>query len=1192
MGIQLDLSLGLSGAGSAIANPDAVADCDVWAQALATYLGTAGARRCWDRSYFVGSTIDFGTTDIFSALCDYRYATGQQVLWETWEDSNNYVRFEITAAHKLHFIAVKGGVTKIEVTGATALSTLNTWIYPAVAIDRSNADNCKVYLSGVDDTDGTAATSTDSVTNTGTLHIGASGTLHSAIYCDHKFSGLCIGKPSDVSAIQEAAAVRCYNTTEGLTYGQLTAAEIANWGVTGYWNANENLSSASLVDQHGTNDGTATFDNLLSNPGFETRAGTTWKSFAATDKVYFSVTDDAALDLGTGDIFIHARVKRSSVDTIQVILSKGGGVDGKWWVFYFDSSNHIRFDCYEGATQKTSIIGTSNLNSTTITYDLGLLIDRSNNANTKLYVNGVAEALGTNTVSEDDMDSTGSLKIGTSYDAVQFFFDGYISQVAIGKPADASAAACQTAAGTIYYNGGLGMYYGEAVAAGIHTTLGITAAWDCTDSGLTALTDQCGTNDCTAVCGELVTNGTFATDTDWSKGSGWTIDAGDSNVAEATLSDAYINQDHGATVARSYDYSYDLVTCTAGSVMIKAGSTSTASESTPGTKTGTFIQATNSSVYLEGTGFSGTIDNVSIKSSGVPTVSDTNLLTGWETSGTTHIETNTVRNGNLAASIIWDGGGNDYVLQANVTTIGRSYTMSGYAKSAGADTLIYAGETNATANAGTAVSADWTLITKTFTVSTLTSVIMYPYIASPPTPVIYFDDLVCKATVLPAANGPASAIVSDSVGNNHGVLTGFTAAQELTAFSSDVPTQIGSGYSLTFDGTDDYVSIADASGLRFDAGTLDFSIAAWIKTSQNTRAIIEKRDGNDDGWWLGIDGSGYPAFSLDAIDAAGDVDVADGDWHHVAVTVDRDGNMQLYVDGTVTGTPVAASSEAMATTAAVLLGKDSVATTYFAGSIDDIRIYDTVLSAAEVAQLAAGTDVTSGLVSKWACDDGPFGVPVDGDPVVEWITAEGSRYQLQQTTVAYRPAFELTGVNSLPSLDFDGSSTYMRCTTTTPLHGTAGLLDYEIRPNSVGSEMAVFAASDEAAANEYLVSGIDAAGKVFIEVNDSGTTHRVTGNTVLSAGSDYHVQIWSDDSAWYMRVNGVDQTLTVIGANSGKWFGDLAGLDAWTVGCLNLSTGVTKYFDGLLAEKDFFTAAVSASNRSRIRNYYSRRYSS
>lgn len=36
-----------------------------------------------------------------------------------------------------------------------------------------------------------------------------------------------------------------------------------------------------------------------------------------------------------------------------------------------------------------------------------------------------------------------------------------------------------------------------------------------------------------------------------------------------------------------------------------------------------------------------------------------------------------------------------------------------------------------------------------------------------------------------------------------------------------------------------------------------------------------------------------------------------------------------------------------------------------------------------------------------------FSNPVDGDPVSIWETGEGNRYQLEQSTVTYRPAFEL-----------------------------------------------------------------------------------------------------------------------------------------------------------------------------------------
>ena len=163
---------------------------------------------------------------------------------------------------------------------------------------------------------------------------------------------------------------------------------------------------------------------------------------------------------------------------------------------------------------------------------------------------------------------------------------------------------------------------------------------------------------------------------------------------------------------------------------------------------------------------------------------------------------------------------------------------------------------------------------------------------------------------------------------------------------------------MRFDGTNDYVTLGSAEefNLRFDAGTQDFSVVAWVKRNAwgAVGTVVDKRDADADGWVLFFIGTEEIAFSVDGVDIVGATAVLDGDWHHVAAVIDRSGNGQMYLDGATDGAAVAVGGEVMATTTAPRIGADSFApfANKFNGDIQMVAAWDRILSAGEIAQLA------------------------------------------------------------------------------------------------------------------------------------------------------------------------------------------------------------------------------------------------
>ncbi len=199
--------------------------------------------------------------------------------------------------------------------------------------------------------------------------------------------------------------------------------------------------------------------------------------------------------------------------------------------------------------------------------------------------------------------------------------------------------------------------------------------------------------------------------------------------------------------------------------------------------------------------------------------------------------------------------------------------------------------------------------------------------------------------------------VSDTSGNN---LNG--TAQGKPVFEAGAI-----GQALMFDGIDDYVDCTN--NVKFDAITNNLTVAAWIRVDRfdkNYQAIVTKGDSS---WRIARNGTGDdiqwrgngPTPSLEVVSQAV---VNDGQWHHVAGTYDG-ATARLYVDGVLDGS-MATTGVITKNTAPVLIGSNSEkAGRLWAGSVDDVRIYNRALTEAEVRLL---TDTTPG--------DGKLYVPV------------------------------------------------------------------------------------------------------------------------------------------------------------------------------------------------------------------------
>ena len=207
-------------------------------------------------------------------------------------------------------------------------------------------------------------------------------------------------------------------------------------------------------------------------------------------------------------------------------------------------------------------------------------------------------------------------------------------------------------------------------------------------------------------------------------------------------------------------------------------------------------------------------------------------------------------------------------------------------------------------------------------------------------------------TVTEAASGSATAYDRSGNGNDGTLTNGPTPDRGII------------GQAMRFDGSDDYVSVADDASLDFGAVT-DFSASVWIKyTSSATdyTGIVVKAESISswNGWQLVLVGDNIAAEIGDGSSVIGvsqglqgSTNLSDGNWHFLTLVAERATNyVRLYVDGvqeaSVSNSVFGNDND---NTASVLVGTERTSVLFFDGLIDNVRIYNKALSVDEVMQL-------------------------------------------------------------------------------------------------------------------------------------------------------------------------------------------------------------------------------------------------
>ena len=246
---------------------------------------------------------------------------------------------------------------------------------------------------------------------------------------------------------------------------------------------------------------------------------------------------------------------------------------------------------------------------------------------------------------------------------------------------------------------------------------------------------------------------------------------------------------------------------------------------------------------------------------------------------------------------------------------------------------------------------------------------------------------------------------------------------------------------LSLDGTGDYVSLGTGSGIH--TGTSNFTWESWINSSTTSGRMEILAFGNN------VGNQGAVLLVQDAklrFDLAGiagtnsTTSVADSTWHHVAVTYNQSTDVaSLYIDGVAaeTHTFTGAALNIASGAANIGVSLDNAASP-FNGKIDDVRIWNTLRTANEIAdsyQKALTGNQGGALVAHYTFDGDSAGTGQtitdsagssngtgQGDATVTALTASDATVTV--TAITSTPVQSNAQIINLPNkaLDFDGTN--------------------------------------------------------------------------------------------------------------------------------------------------------------------------
>ncbi len=392
------------------------------------------------------------------------------------------------------------------------------------------------------------------------------------------------------------------------------------------------------------------------------------------------------------------------------------------------------------------------------------------------------------------------------------------------------------------------------------------------------------------------------------------------------------------------------------------------------------------------------------------------------------------------------------------------------------------------------------------------------------------------------------------------------------------------GQALSFNGTNQSVNLVPSTKI----GNIqnNFTVSAWIKLpigSPSGGYIFGASTGGFEpeisSTNIGLTTSGEHDYTYIPISPSLNT------WHHVVWTMDSSNTVTYYLDGSKVGSGGTYFYPA-ATAPDNEIGEWARFPVYFTGAIDDLRIYNRVLSASDIQQLyhsGATTHnnspislVPNGLVGYWTFDGRNTNWAAN-------TTADVSGHGNTGTMVGMSPATSAVLGRFGQALSFNGTSQYIttvntaNITVSTPF--SIGIWEKGLGPNEE-----LLGTAHNVSPWEGVWFGTNGSGQVFFALQDSSASRIAINTTTIPNATQWNHIVATYDgsnniSGFKIYINGIQAAIVNAG-------GSTSGLGTfsngpWFIGSNASGTGL---FSGMLDDVRIYNRALSATEVKQLYN--------
>lgn len=441
------------------------------------------------------------------------------------------------------------------------------------------------------------------------------------------------------------------------------------------------------------------------------------------------------------------------------------------------------------------------------------------------------------------------------------------------------------------------------------------------------------------------------------------------------------------------------------------------------------------------------------------------------------------------------------------------------------------------------------------------------------------DVLTSQVAFYPFDEGGGTTATDRSGNGRNGTVSGYTFSTQDVPMRKRINVR-EFGTALNFSASGDKVDC----GTDF-IGTGDVTITAWIaprSIGATNGAIL-----NNGILGFGLSTSNALRFTSDnatfIISQAQSL-AFDGKWKFVAVT--RTGtSVNFYVNGLPSGTPNQSGGTPAAASTNLTLGNNSVGTRNFDGFIDALRIFNRVLTPAEISEMLSrgmvhGGALATNLAASYNFNEGSGTSAGDSSGNSRNGTITGATFVTSVAMVARSSvSSRIRNLDFGTAYNFDGASTTIIVPHNANQLVTSGFtLSAWYKARSVGETAGnIIDKSTGNAAQGGYVMRVLSTNQIGVIVNN-GTEVKSASNSVLFNDAKWHSVIASVDSSAVVSIY-IDGVLSGTPASTGALSG-ITTTNALTFG--NRSGATDRTFDGFLDMFRIWSRNLSAAEVSRV----------